>query len=84
MRQFSPTQDFFSQEFQSQYIKGLMYTVRPADALLEKLVMEPETGWLATGKVELVDASLKTLSRMEGKGKVVQPGGIFRRIKSWL
>jgi hypothetical protein len=42
---FTPTDDFWSDEFHSYYVKGLTYTVNN-----EKLAKAVE-GWLADGKV---------------------------------
>ena len=46
--EFTALKDFFSEELKSQYVAGLSYTVRPADAKLAKLVPV----WIKEGKVE--------------------------------
>ena len=47
--QFTPLKDFFSDEFQSHYLVGLSYTVRPGDDTLAALVPQ----WIDQGKVRL-------------------------------
>jgi len=59
---FTPYHDFFSAELQSQYVAGLIYTVRPGNA---KLALQVGT-WVLEKKVKIVDSNAK----IAGKGKV--------------
>jgi len=52
---FTPTDDFFSVEFQSHYVAGLTYTIRPEDSKLREIVMKE---WLPQVKVILVNPPL--------------------------
>ena len=56
--QFTALKDFWSDELDSQYVKGLSYTVRPPDKRLAKLVPK----WTDEGKVTIDDESLKELN----------------------
>lgn len=56
---FTPVVDFYSEEFSSQYVKGLYYTLRRDAALNEKLASCMET-WLDEGSIVLVDPSQGT------------------------
>jgi hypothetical protein len=47
--QFTPISDFYSDEFNSHYLVGLSYTVRPGDDKLAALVPQ----WIKAGKVRL-------------------------------
>jgi hypothetical protein len=51
---FKAVEDFSSDELQSQYCAGLLYTIRPEDARLREVVMQQ---WLPQGKVVLVEDS---------------------------
>jgi hypothetical protein len=66
--QFTPTEDFFSEEMRSQYMKGLTYTVRPGDDALEKCVQK----WMKDGKVSEGAAPVNATgpAKVSGKGKV--------------
>lgn len=57
---FSPTEDFWSDETQSQYVVGLVYTVRTP--VLAKIVEQ----WVQAGKAMIIDGAV---SRMSGKGE---------------
>lgn len=57
---FEPVQDFWCEEFGSQYVAGLHYTVRSKE--MAKTVEQ----WVADGKVRLVEARRSGLS---GKGE---------------
>lgn len=46
---FTPIDDFSSDEFQSLYLKGMTYTIRPGNTRLAEAVER----WLAEGKVRL-------------------------------
>jgi hypothetical protein len=46
---FTPLREFFSQEFKSYYLPGLIYTARPEDKKLLSLL----PAWLSDGKVIL-------------------------------
>lgn len=48
--EFSPTEDFFSDELQSQYVKDLRYTVHQGNAKLAALV----DVWREEGKIRLI------------------------------
>ena len=60
---FSPTEDFFSDEFRSQYIKGLTYNVRD-DKLFQAV-----DGWISEGKVVVVGAV--NAAQVSGTGEVI-------------
>lgn len=68
--QFTPTEDFYSEQFKSQYLVGLNYTVRDQDSPLHTAVQE----WLEQGSVVLGVAESvvdgKTTSSVKGKGEV--------------
>lgn len=64
---FTPVEDFFSEEFQSQYVKGLSYQAKPEDGKL--LALLPE--WVEAGKVYLGSPKASsTDSKMSGEGNV--------------
>lgn len=48
--QFSPTEDFHSEEFHSDYLAGYRYTVKEDCVLLKQLVIK----WINDGKVQIV------------------------------
>ena len=50
---FTPTQDFFSEDTRSQYVRGLNYTVRDGNEKLHALVAQ----WMTDGKVRLGTAA---------------------------
>lgn len=75
MLRFVANQDFYSPELQSQYVKGLGYTVRPQNTLLDRLVREQ---WLPSGKVSIV---VSPTAKVEGTDK---PRSLLERITSWL
>jgi hypothetical protein len=82
---FIPTQDFFSTETRSQYVKGQRYTVRKGNDKLALLVKQ----WLDAGKVFVpaVKPGQSQPAFVHGKGTVSDTPpkrGIFERIKSWL
>lgn len=72
--QFTPNEDFLSDETKSQYLKGMTYTVRPGNEALSKLVMK----WIKDGKVSAGAAPFNAASpgvlgapgKVTGKGKV--------------
>ena len=63
-----PTKNFFSQQFKSEYIAGLTYTVRSGNADLDTAVQE----WAHNGRVTLVPMNPKQAqsSHVKGKGTV--------------
>lgn len=65
--QFTPLVEFFSEEFQSTYLVGLSYTMRPQDKKLAGLMPE----WIEQGKVRLgtPDAPLAS-AKVAGAGKI--------------
>lgn len=48
---FTPVKTFYSPEFESTYLKGFSYTVRPGNLLLDELSKR----WLAEGKIKEVE-----------------------------
>ena len=64
---FIPTQDFFSEPFDSYYCQGLQYTAHPDNARLREAVAQ----WVAAGKVRLgSDPGGQAVARMGGIGTV--------------
>lgn len=63
--QFSPTQDFACEELRSEYVTGLVYTIKPGNDVLAKHA----TQWLAEGKVKLVSGP-KPVAQVKGAGVV--------------
>jgi len=55
---FRARHTFSSPETQSQYCRGLIYTIRPQDTLLAKL----STQWIADGWIERVSEAASGLS----------------------
>lgn len=71
---FTPKSDFWSPEFKSQYIAGLIYTIRN-----ERLRDIAET-WKAEGRIVFLEP--KDIGpRVSGQDK---PKSFLERIKSWL
>ena len=65
--QFTPLKDFFSEEFQSHYLVGLSYTVRPGDDKLAALVPQ----WIKEGKVRLgASGAPLEAAKVVGSGKI--------------
>lgn len=65
--QFTPLEDFFSEELKSQYCVGLSYTVRPGNAKLAALVPK----WISEGKVRQGGPDGPApIARVSGVGKV--------------
>jgi regulator of RNase E activity RraA len=65
--QFMPIQDFFSEAFDSHYVKGFTYTVRVGNDKLRRAVLQ----WAKEGKVAIVDATTGTSpANLGGTGKV--------------
>lgn len=61
--------DFSSDEFKSQYLKGMSYKVRPGNEKLAKAVEQ----WIADGKVQLSGVTtgaqgLPEQAQIDGKG----------------
>lgn len=65
--QFTALEDFWSDELQSQYCKGLSYRVRPGDDRLAGLVPK----WIAEGKIAEGVVVTALGGSVEGTGKVV-------------
>lgn len=67
---FSPTHDFFSDEFQSAYLTGLRYTATDDTPRLRAAVDR----WLADGAVVVIpgDAPVPTV-QLQGSGMVSEP-----------
>jgi hypothetical protein len=61
--QFTPNEDFFSEETKSQYCKGLSYTAQ--DGLLEHVQR-----WLEEGKVRLGAPDIPNEAQVNGAGEV--------------
>lgn len=61
--QFTPLEDFFSDELQSQYCAGQNYTVRPGNDRLAELV----AAWAAVSRVSIVAGGS---GKVSAKGKV--------------
>lgn len=59
---FEALEDFFSEELQSQYVKGLSYSVRTLDAKL----IEESAKWLAEGKIKMVQRIEAQISGHDG------------------
>jgi hypothetical protein len=57
---FTAQEDFFADETQSQYVKGLSYTIRDGDEKLAKA----HTKWLRDGRIVLGGPA----ARISGKG----------------
>jgi hypothetical protein len=69
MMQFTPLEDFFSDELQSQYCVGLSYTVKDDAAHAKLAALVPK--WLAEGKVRQGGADDKAIAaHFAGSGKV--------------
>lgn len=76
--QFTPLKDFHSPELKSDYVKGLSYTLRPANqpgisarekAGREKLaVLLPK--WIAEGKVRYGSPDVPDAGTVSGEGTV--------------
>jgi hypothetical protein len=64
--QFTPLEDFFSDELRSQYCVGLSYTVREKDLVLQSLLPE----WLEKGLVILGPPENAVAQQVAGQGKV--------------
>jgi hypothetical protein len=62
MIRFRALEEFFSPEMRSQYCAGMIYSIRPQDALL----MNEASNWLNEGKIEIIEAE----SKISGTGKV--------------
>jgi len=65
---FKPTKDFHSDEFQSEYIEGLVYTVHDGNDKLR----DASTKWAEDGLVELLSAEGAPIpeAKMAGQGIV--------------
>ena len=64
---FTPTEDFFSEAFDSQYCADLRYTAQPENRRLRAAVAE----WVEQGKVRMLPASSGTQpASMGGSGRV--------------
>lgn len=65
---FTPTGDFWSDEFQSQYVAGLLYTIQPGNMRLARAV----EGWLKDGNVKLAETQTAATppARMYGAGQI--------------
>jgi hypothetical protein len=75
---FTPTKDFYSEGFRSQYCKDMVYRVRRGNDPLEAAVEE----WRKSGLVKVIDV---LPSEAGGLTNVVEPPpGILERIKSWM
>ena len=59
--EFTPIQDFYSDELKSWYVNGLRYTVRESDPVLASFISE----WILLGKIKLVPEKGASI---EGKG----------------
>lgn len=64
--QFTPIEDFFSDEMRSQYCVGLSYNVTPENKRLSEMV----TRWVAEGKVRYGVPDVPSSGRLAGSGKV--------------
>jgi hypothetical protein len=64
--QFTPTQTFDSDEFRSQYLKGLTYKVRDGNTTLLAAVEQ----WVELGLVTIVKPDKVSLSQIDGEGKI--------------
>lgn len=62
---FRALQDFISPELRSEYLAGLIYTVRPGNEILADAVPK----WVAARVVELINDSVPQ-SRLTAKGTV--------------
>ena len=65
---FEAVEDFFSEEFDSQYAKGLRYTIHPGNTKLATAVAK----WIEQKRVRIVDAQPGAAqpAEMTGTGKV--------------